>query len=202
MIARKASPPSQQRITLREPFWSWKGSAADVLSSSRARCNDASLGFLLSRRDSFISWTMDDGVIYKVRFLAREFFKYPSFTHKWIIYFLLLYSRVTVENLSNILHALFAWRVCVCLCVYARCHCASFWLFRISKLPIMSSQNWREREEMCLTPWINIAKVRAQPGVCFIIKSSSSSVTRLNDDIVLLVLCHAWAKPVDSGNNI
>lgn len=92
--------------------------------------------------------------------------------------------------------------VCVCVCVYARCHCASFWLFHISKLSIMSSQNWREREEMCLTPWINIAKVRAQPDVCFIIKSSSSSVTRLNDDIVLLVLCHTWAKPVDSGNNI
>lgn len=127
-------------------------------------------------------------------------FTYKSFTHNWIIYFLLLCGRVAVVHLSNIIHPLFAWCVCVGGC--ARCHCASFLSFCISKLSVMSSLK-RELEETCLTPWINITKVTAQSkAMRCIIKGSGSSVTRLNDDIVLLVLCHAWAKPVDSDNNI
>lgn len=133
-------------------------------------------------------------------FWQMEFFKYRSFTHNWIIYFLLLCGRVAVVHLSNIIHPLFAWCVCVGGC--ARSHCASFLSFCISKLSVMSSLK-RELEETCLTPWINITKVTAQSkAMCCIIKGSGSSVTRLNDDIVLLVLCHAWAKPVDSDNNI
>lgn len=48
-------------------------------------------------------------------------FAYKSFTHNWIIYFLLLCGRVAVVHLSNIIHPLFAWCVCGWVCEMSLC---------------------------------------------------------------------------------